>query len=343
MIGHSVGEYVAATLAGVMTLEDALRLIARRGQLISALPRGSMLAVMAPAETIEPTSSTTRSRSRRSTRRDSRVLSGPDAAIERVEATLAARVDRGAPAAHLARIPLVDDGSDPARSSRSIVAGVRLSPPTMPFVATLTGKWADGEVTHAGYWSAQLRSTVRFADGLRALVAQTAPLGKRAGTLEVGPGNTLTTFASETRERATATTPLCLTSLPAPDEQRAGHRGDRSHALGQLWANGVAVDWASVPPHGAATRVSLPTYPFERQSYWIGRTGRERAAAEQAARHLGLVLPARLARGAGVGRLTRRRSRDAASWCSTKRPGSAQRCRRASAASGAQPMLVQPR
>ena len=197
MIGHSVGEYVAATLAGVMTLEDALRLIARRGQLISALPRGSMLAVMAPAEALEHFVGGDVSLAAMNAPGFS-VLSGPDRLIDDVEAALEPRIGGGASSAHVARVSFGDDGSDPRRVRGPGRASAVVAHRPCPFATTLTGDWANGDVTQPGYWSAQLRSTVRFADAVRAVVQKKAPAGKDSIFLEIGPGNTLVTFAAET-------------------------------------------------------------------------------------------------------------------------------------------------
>jgi acyl transferase domain-containing protein/SAM-dependent methyltransferase len=266
MIGHSVGEYVAATLAGVMTLEDALRLIAKRGQLISALPRGSMLAVMAPSETVERFVGDEVSLAAVNAPGYS-VLSGPGDAIDRVEAALvgesvAARRLHTSHAFHSSMMePILSE-------FEGLVAGVTLSAPAIPLVATLTGEWANGPVTKPTYWSAQLRSTVRFADGMRALTGAKSPVGKDAIYLEVGPGNTLVTFAFET-VKGNGKSPVCLTSLPSANDRRSDMEMMLG-SLGQLWANGAAVDWQAFHRTEGRHRVSLPTYPFERRSYWIG-------------------------------------------------------------------------
>jgi acyl transferase domain-containing protein/SAM-dependent methyltransferase len=277
MIGHSVGEFVAATLAGVMTLEDALRLIARRGQLISALPRGSMLAVMAPAESLEQFVGGEVSLAAMNAPGFS-VLSGPDRLIDEVEAALsresvAARRLHTSHAFHSAMMdPILDEFED-------LVARVPLSAPAVPFAATLTGDWANGDVTQPRYWSAQLRSTVRFADAVRAVVQKRAPAGKDSIFLEIGPGNTLVTFAGETARGEGASAP-CLVSLPRPQDRRSDAEVMLS-SLGQLWAGGAAVDWEGFHRTERRLRVSLPTYPFERQSYWIGARPGETPATVQ--------------------------------------------------------------
>ncbi len=277
MIGHSVGEFVAATLAGVMALDDALRLIARRGRLISALPRGSMLAVMAPLPELERLLSDDVSIAAINAPGFA-VLSGPDAAIDQLAAALTAesmpsRRLHTSHAFHSAMMePILDEFEE-------LVGGVRLSPPSIPFAATLTGGWADENVTRPDYWSAQIRSTVRFADAVRTVAA--APSGTETLFLEVGPGNTLSTFVAESA-RGDGATASCLTSIPGPHDHRAEMEVVLG-SLGELWAHGVAVDWAAFHRDERRCRVSLPTYPFERRSYWIGaRQGQptERRKAE---------------------------------------------------------------
>jgi acyl transferase domain-containing protein/SAM-dependent methyltransferase/acyl carrier protein len=277
MIGHSVGEYVAAVLSGVMTLEDALRLVARRGHLISALPRGSMLAVRAPVERLERFVDDQVSLAAINAPEYS-VLSGPSQAIERVEAALvgesvASSRLHTSHAFHSSMMePILAEFED-------LVASIRLSKPAIPFVATLTGQWADGPVMQPRYWSDQLRSTVRFADGLLALTEAKGPAGKDPILLEVGPGRTLVTFAADAA-KGRGQPPLCLTSLPGPADSRSDTE-IMLHGLGQLWANGVEVDWTGYHSTERRVRVSLPAYPFERRSYWIGAPP-QRAAASPA-------------------------------------------------------------
>jgi acyl transferase domain-containing protein/SAM-dependent methyltransferase/acyl carrier protein len=264
MIGHSVGEFVAATLAGVMTLEDALRLIARRGRLISALPHGSMLAVMVPPEALERFVDDDVSIAAINAPGFA-VLSGRDAAIDRVATALAAesipsRRLHTSHAFHSAMMdPILGEFED-------LVASVRLSPPSIPFAATLTGGWADGNVTRPDYWSAQIRSTVRFADAVRTV--SDGPSDNEPIFLEVGPGNTLVTFAADAARGNGASAPR-LTSIPGPHDRRPETEVMLA-SLGELWAHGVAVDWNGFHRTERRSRVALPTYPFERQSYWIG-------------------------------------------------------------------------
>ncbi len=264
MIGHSIGEYVAAAISGVMGLEDALRLVARRGRLMSGLPTGSMLGVMAPAEALHDFTGEEVSLAAVNAPGFA-VLSGPTPAIERVQAALAtesiaARKLHTSHAFHSSMMePILDE-------FESLVAGVDLSPPAIPYVANLTGAWADGEVVRPESWSAQLRSTVRFADGLRTLAAPGGPASNEAVLLEVGPGQTLVTFALQT---GNGSAPVALASLPGGGEVRPDTEVTMA-SLARLWSAGVAVDWDAFHRTERRRRVSLPTYPFDRQRYWVG-------------------------------------------------------------------------
>ena len=267
LIGHSIGEYVAATLAGVMTLEDALRLIARRGSLISSLPRGAMLSVMAGAEALAPylrqqdgEVSIAAVNSPRLT-----VLSGPEARIDAVAESLHASsiVSRRLHTSHAFHSAMMDPILN---EFESLVATIELRRPTTPMHATLTGALADDDVLRPGYWSAQIRQTVRFADAVRS--ARETRSGATPVFLEIGPGNALSIFAQDVL-RADGGSATCLTSLPSANEQRE-ELDVMLSSLGAMWSGGTAVDWPGFHRDEPRMRVSLPTYPFERRKYWIG-------------------------------------------------------------------------
>ena len=200
------------------------------------------------------------------------VLSGPAEAVERVEHVLG---QRSVPARRLHTSHAFHSSMmDPILAEfEDVVRGVSLAPPTVPYVATLSGTWADGDVIRPSYWSRQLRSAVRFGDGLRTLAAS-ATVGEDAILLEVGPGRTLATFGAQTAASLGCAWST-LSSLPGADEERSDHEVVLD-SLGRLWEHGVAVAWAGFHRHERRRRVSLPTYPFERDSYWIGRPVRPR-------------------------------------------------------------------
>lgn len=266
MIGHSVGEYVAATLAGVMELDGALEAIARRGQLIAGLPKGSMLAVLAAADTLGPFIGGEVSLAASNAPGFS-VLSGPEHAIDVAETALAKAsiATRRLHTSHAFHSSMMDPILD---EFEAVLARIPLHQPKLPFVATLTGTAAGREVARPDYWVAQLRQAVRFGDGLRGIMHGDTAAGKDPVYVEVGAGNALATFVDSTARSLGIEAP-CVASLPMAD----GGVPDTETmlaGLGNLWASGATVDWREFHRTEQRCRVSLPTYPFERQSYWVG-------------------------------------------------------------------------
>ena len=291
MIGHSVGEFVAAALAGVMELDDALALIARRGQLISALPRGSMLArdgSCGRAGAVHRRRGLARRRERACAVRALR----PER-LDRAGRGCARRTRNPARRLHTSHA-FHSSMMDPILPEfEALVANVRLASPAIPFVATLRGEWADGAVLDPSYWSAQLRETVRFADSLRTLTAD-GPSGAEPVLLEVGPGRTLTTFAAETAREA-GQAQLCLTSLPAPDEPRTDTEVALD-GLGRLVGERGGGRLAGVPQHGTATPGRPADVPVPAPEL-LDRAESGRCRRPEDPRHGGVVLPAGVARG----------------------------------------------
>ena len=259
-IGHSIGEYVAATIAGVFSLEDALHLVARRGKLIQQMPTGSMLAVSL-SETEAKEVLTNELSLAASNGSNLSVISGSDKAIALLETQLK---DKGIECRHLHtshafHSSMMDDAIAPLAET---VGKVELNPPQMPFISCVTGTWiTPQEATNPHYWAKHMRETVRFAAGVEELLQDSNCI-----LLEVGAGRTLSTFVRHNSTRATGQ--IVLSSLPHPKETT----GDCSfilNMLGRLWLAGVAIDWGDFSASQQYRRVPLPTYPFERQRYWI--------------------------------------------------------------------------
>jgi acyl transferase domain-containing protein/acyl carrier protein len=260
LIGHSLGEYVAACLSGVFALEDALLLVAARGRLMQQLPPGAMLAVPLTEEALQPLLGAELAIAAINAPALC-VVSGPATAIAALEQQLAAasvtcRRLRSAHAFHSAMIaPILDEFV-------ACVSRVPLSPPQIPYLSNVTGRWITAdEATDPGYWARQLRQTVRFADGVHELLKNPEQV-----LLEVGPGHTLSQLVRQ--HPASGPEHGLFTSLRHWDEAQP----DRAFvltALGKLWLNGVAVDWPSVHADEQRRRLVLPTYPFERQRHWI--------------------------------------------------------------------------
>jgi amino acid adenylation domain-containing protein len=258
MIGHSVGEFVAAVLAGVFSLEDALALVAARGRLMQELPGGAMLAVRLPEAQLLPL--LTPSLALAAINGPALcVVAGPHEAVEALEKALAARhvVSRRLHTSHAFHSPMVEPVIEPLRRQ---LRKLRLSAPTIPYVSCVTGDWIRADqATSPDYWAQHARATVRFADGMTTVSASPAAL-----LLEVGPGNALSTLALQaTRGRKVPV----ISSM----QDAARDLDDREcllDALGRTWVHGAAPDWTAV--HGEPrARVPLPTYPFERSRHWI--------------------------------------------------------------------------
>lgn len=259
MIGHSLGEYVAACLAGVFSLPDALSLVAARGSLMQALPGGAMLAVSQTERQIAPFLDHRISLAAINSPSQCTVA-GDTAAIEDLEKRLshqgiASRRLRTSHAFHSAMMePAVQKLADR-------VSQVSRSFPEIPFVSNVSGTWiAPDQAIAPDYWARHARDPVRFAEGLHELLGQPNRV-----FLEVGPGNTLATLMKlQTNGRGNN---VVVSSLPG----RNGSAEDDAHilaALVSLWQAGVDIDWSAFQSNERRHRVPLPTYPFERQPYW---------------------------------------------------------------------------
>jgi acyl transferase domain-containing protein len=259
MIGHSIGEYVAACLAGVFSLEEALALVAARGRLVQSLPGGAMLAVPLPEAEVTPLLGPEISLAAVNGPA-SCVVSGPTPAIDALAARLTAqglncRRLHTSHAFHSAMMdPIV------AEFEARVAATTRRAP-RIPFVSNLTGTWITAEqATDPAYWSRHLRQAVRFAAGVRTLLAEPDRV-----LLEVGPGRTLGTLA---RQADTAPDRVIVSSLRHPNDPQ-DDSAFLLEALGRLWLAGIEPDWAGFYANEQRRRVPLPTYPFERKRYWI--------------------------------------------------------------------------
>ena len=282
MAGHSIGEYVAACLSGVFSLEDALTLVAERGRLMQSLRSGAMIAVPLPEgrllDLLGPDLSLAAVNAP-----DLCVASGPRQAIDRLEALLSSQGMETvrlhtSHAFHSAMMePILDE-------YEAILKRVTMHPPRLGWISTVTGTWADAqECTLPAYWIRNLRQPVRFSDAASLLLAE-----PHCALLEVGPGRTLTSLARRQpdgeRER------LVLSSLRHPQET-ANDQETLMAALSRLWLAGTEIDWngfwQSLQPQSASNpdatpepgelsrmkatprKIALPTYPFERNRFWI--------------------------------------------------------------------------
>ena len=260
MTGHSMGEYTAACLAGVLSLKDALFIVTLRGKLFETLPDGGMVSVPMTEEALQPYLIDGLSIAVINNP-ELCVVSGEVAALEKLEAALAEKeVEyhwvRINVAAHSPMLePILDEfGRE--------LAKIQFNSPMMPFISNLTGAWIKPEeAMDPQYWVRHLRHTVRFADGLTTLLQEPNRV-----FLEVGPGQTLSSLLR--MHPAKDKTHTAVSSLRHRKEELSDLQFALT-SLGRLWLAGVMPDWAAFYADEIRYRVPLPTYPFERQRYWI--------------------------------------------------------------------------
>ncbi|MFN8546797.1 MAG: SDR family NAD(P)-dependent oxidoreductase [Candidatus Eisenbacteria bacterium] len=259
MAGHSIGEWVAAHLAGVMSLEDALGIVVERGRLMGGVPPGAMLATTLGEEALtarlgaHPELSLAAINGPNAT-----VASGPIAAIEALEAELhaAGLAAKRLHTSHAFHSAMMDEALD---AFEARVRQARLLPPRRPFYSNLSGALIRAEeATDPRYWREHLRRSVRFADNLAACGADRTRV-----LLEVGPGTALSAMARAASPGSTAIATM----------RAARGEGDDAttlrQALGQLWCAGVDLAWEQIFSGESRRRVPLPTYRFQRERYWI--------------------------------------------------------------------------
>lgn len=259
VLGHSVGEFAAACIAGVLTLEDAMRLVVTRGRLMSALPAGGgmlaigaaesevhrLIASHAPSVSIAAVNTPYRT-----------VVAGTLADLERLRHASAAAGVEATPlqVSHAFHSPLIEPMLSRFEAEAALV---KHHPARVEVVSNVTGRVLSPQELGASYWLRHARGTVRFADGLQTL----ASLGCDT-FLEVGPHATLLAFARDVLpEDGRAFIPTM--------RRGADDWSSALGALGALWRRGVPVQWAAVDEGTSHRHVVLPTYPFQRERYWL--------------------------------------------------------------------------
>jgi len=262
MMGHSIGEYTAACLAGVFSLEDALNAVVLRGKLMGKLPAGAMLSVPLPEEELQPLLTAKKELSLAAVNTTSRcVVSGPAPAIEAFAAQLKARghVCRPLHTSHAFHSAMMEPM---LAEFGQHMAHIPLKKPVIPYISNLTGQWINpGEVVTPGYWTRHLRHTVRFADGLTQLLKKDHLI-----FLEVGPGDGVVTFVRQHQDIEERH--ITLNLVRPPRKEIPDHRYLLDN-IGRLWLYGKIIDWYGFHSTGQRQRVQLPTYPFQRERYWI--------------------------------------------------------------------------
>ena len=260
MAGHSLGEYVAATIAGVFHLPDVLQIIATRGQLMQAMEPGSMLAL--PLSERDATSFLDSDVCLAAVNGPKQtVVSGAFSAIQALqlrlqEMNIQARI---LDTSHAFHSPMMSGVVNPLRE---LIERFQLSPPKVPFLSNLSGDWvSDEQATDPAYWAAHLCQPVRFGDNLNRLLEH-----PEAVLLEVGPGRTLSGLVAHAANGSSA---LVLPTL-ASDKSGEG-RVVLLATLGRLWSKGIVFDWDGLNGEGRR-RIPLPSYPFERKRTWVELT-----------------------------------------------------------------------
>jgi amino acid adenylation domain-containing protein len=310
LIGHSIGEYVAACVSGALSLADALSLVVTRGRLMDQAPAGAMLAVQTDEQTITEWIDNQSLWLAAINGPQQCVVAGRPDAIERLHTRLgAAGIDaqplRTAGAFHSG---LMDHAVGPLTDA---TRALKTETPRIPFVSNVTGRWiTTDDLADPTYWSRHLRQTVRFSDGVRQL------LHAGAGVfVEMGPGLTLGAFV---RRHTTPQEPVVtVSSLRHAAESEAAADERLATALARVWVAGAPVDWSAYRAGERRHRVELPSYPFERQRYWIdaasaataSRTLRPRARSNHIEQWFSAPSWKRLPMRSGSGAVAAERSR----------------------------------
>ncbi|MGS0626226.1 MULTISPECIES: hybrid non-ribosomal peptide synthetase/type I polyketide synthase [Photorhabdus] len=259
MIGHSLGELVAACVGGMLELEDALALVANRAAIMQRQPTGAMLAVQASSERMASLAPEC----------EFAAINGPEQCVitgshdnisvleeQCNKAGIACRRLRTSHAFHSS---LMDAA---AQQMREFSAGFTLQSDTIPVISNISGSWFnEQDRNNSGYWGDHLRQPVRFYDGILTLLNHyDHPI-----LLEVGPGSALTSMLKDLQQKGQVQilTTMRHTRQQKPDEEVL------LNTIGQLWQQGVAIDWAAFGHSHKLHRVILPVYPFQRQHLWL--------------------------------------------------------------------------
>ncbi len=264
MIGHSLGEYVAACLAGVFSLGDGLALVSERGRLMQKMPGGVMLGVALAERDVAPYLSASVSLAAVNGPANC-VLSGSYEAIDELQRRLDSNGVKctrlhTSHAFHSAMMEPI------FHSFHALVSRVNLHAPSLPYISNVSGAWITAEqATSPDYWAAHLRQCVRFSDGICQLLKEPDAI-----FLEVGPGNTLRVLCRQHLDGPASR--VVLSSMRHSHERQSDLDFSLS-TLGHLWLAGVDIDWPALYAKEHRRRVPLPTYPFERARYWVDATG----------------------------------------------------------------------
>ncbi|MGD2085221.1 MAG: SDR family NAD(P)-dependent oxidoreductase [Candidatus Aminicenantes bacterium] len=260
MIGYSFGEYTAACLAGVFSLQDALKVIVARGKLIGKLPTGTMLSIPLSREDLKPF--ITGELSIAIDNGPSCIVAGPGQALELLQNELKKERCLCIPLSnsHAIHSPMMNSI---LKDFETHLKEIPLNKPQIPYISNITGKWITvGDATNPGYWTAHLKETVRFADGIKQLMKESNPI-----FIEIGPGRDLSTLLVRHKPGDDNSKYRAISLIkPAPDNTPDVYYF--FNKLGQLWIYGVNIDWKEFYKGEQRFRIPLPLYPFEGRRYW---------------------------------------------------------------------------
>ncbi len=262
MLGHSIGEYVAAVLAGVFSLEDALRLVFERGRLMQSMKPGAMLAVMKPeAEVGRLLENHPALDLAACNAPELCVVAGPAEAITAFSKDLEEQeiVNRPLHTSHAFHSRMMDGVLE---EFARLVRDVKKQAPEIPYLSNVTGDWISDELAQdPEYYARHIRQSVRFSESVTRLLENPKRL-----FLEMGPGRTLATLVG--KHVGDASDVVSLATLPGAMDSSPSSRF-LMEALGKAWSAGLNVDWQALYPDESRRRIPLPTYPFDEKRYWL--------------------------------------------------------------------------
>lgn len=260
LLGHSIGEFVCATLSGVFSLRDAIKLIAARSRLMRELPRGGMLSVRSSVEKVEGLIPDSISLAAVNSPQLC-VYAGPNEDIDKLQETLSASsiVSRRLYTSHAFHSTMMEGAVLPFLE---VASSVKLSPPNLDIISTVTGQVMTAkEATNPEYWATHLRNTVRFADALATLYDRDEPYA----LLELGPRATLSSLAiSQAKQRGKQFSVSALSD----SAENNGEINAAIRAVGHLFSYGCKPNW-KLFYKTVGRRIPLPSYPFERKRFWV--------------------------------------------------------------------------
>ncbi len=270
IVGHSMGEYVAACLSGVFSLDDSLKLISKRAALVNSLPKGGMISISLSESELLPFLTDGLSISLINSP-NLCVVAGDEEKVNEFERVLIDKEIqyRHVQNSHAFHTKMMDPIFDAFLAE---VNQVKLNPPGIPYTSNITGKWiSESEATDPVYWAKHTKSTARFSDAL-----EKAWQIKNCVLLEVGPGNTLSVLAMQHPESRKSDNPVTISSLRA-DYNNQFDLNYLLTGIGKLWLSGIEIDWEKLYEGEKPKRITLPAYPFEGENYWIQKKPSEKS------------------------------------------------------------------